>query len=80
MILIVEDDEEVRDFIEFVLRGKGYRVLSTGGPEAALEQLERHAGEIHLLLTDLWMPRFDGWELARRARLRAPKLPGAAPR
>jgi CheY-like chemotaxis protein len=75
VILLVEDDGEVREFIEFVLCGRGYQVLATDGPEAALELLERREGEIHLLLTDLWMPKFDGWELARQVRLGAPELP-----
>jgi PAS domain S-box-containing protein len=64
-ILLVEDDEMVRDLAREVLNEGGYAVLASA-PGAALSIAERHAGRIHLLLTDVVMPDIGGRELARR--------------
>ncbi|HUZ45802.1 MAG TPA: response regulator [Terriglobia bacterium] len=65
-ILLVEDNEAVRTFVRCVLEARGYRLLEAGGSEDALKAVERHAGPIHLLLTDVVMPRMSGTELALR--------------
>jgi DNA-binding response OmpR family regulator len=65
-ILVAEDDSTVRTYIGSVLRTHGYRVLQAGDGIQALEVAAQHAGPIHLLLTDLTMPRLDGQELHRR--------------
>jgi two-component system cell cycle sensor histidine kinase/response regulator CckA len=49
-----------------VLRRSGYTVLEARDGEEALALSERHAGPIHLLLTDVVMPRLGGGRLARR--------------
>jgi PAS domain S-box-containing protein len=63
-VLVVEDEEVVREFACRVLRLNGYQVLeaSTGGQAVLLS--ERHPGEIHLMLTDVIMPQMSGPELA----------------
>ena len=63
-ILLVEDDEMVRDLTREVLHEGGYAVLASA-PGGALSLAERHAGSIHLLLTDVVMPDIGGRELAR---------------
>ena len=63
-ILLVEDDEMVRDLTREVLYEGGYAVLASA-PGGALSLAERHAGGIHLLLTDVVMPDMGGRELAR---------------
>ena len=65
-VLVVEDEEVVREFACRVLRLNGYQVLeaSTGGQAVLLS--ERHPGEIHLMLTDVIMPQMSGPELASR--------------
>jgi CheY-like chemotaxis protein len=67
-ILLVEDDEYVRTLAQKCLQRFGYRVLSApSGPEA-LELAKQEESPIHLLLTDVVMPRMSGRELAMRIR------------
>src|SRR5262249_22999984 len=65
-ILLVEDQDDVRDLVKDMLEGAGYRVLSAGRPSAA-EQLSMELdGSIDLLLTDIVMPEMSGPQLAAR--------------
>jgi len=63
-ILVVEDEVEVRRLICEVLRGAGYDVIDAGDGEHALEVAAQVEGEIHLLLTDVIMPKLSGRQLA----------------
>ena len=72
-VLVVEDEGELRDLAAEVLGLAGYTVLSAGGPSDALEIARRHAGPIHLLLTDVVMPEMSGRDLAGRL---VPERPG----
>ncbi|MCU1265594.1 MAG: sensor hybrid histidine kinase [Acidobacteria bacterium] len=65
-VLLVEDEEMVRDMATEILREGGYHVLEAKhGPEAmALSQ--RYKGQIHLMLSDVVMPQMSGRELAER--------------
>jgi PAS domain S-box-containing protein len=64
VVLVVEDEEGIRDVTRRVLERGGYRVLAApGGPEA-LELARGHDGPIDLLITDVIMPRMMGHELA----------------
>ena len=65
-ILIVEDEEAVRELIQTVLTEKGYEVISSLDPQHAEQIATRFPGEIHLLLTDMVMPGTSGRELAER--------------
>ena len=65
-ILIVEDEEAVRELIQTVLTEKGYDVISSLDPQHAERIAASYAGEIHLLLTDMVMPGASGRELAER--------------
>jgi nitrogen-specific signal transduction histidine kinase/CheY-like chemotaxis protein len=65
-VLVVEDEHELRALATEVLGLAGYSVLSAGSPSAALEVARRHAGPIHLLLTDVVMPEMSGRDLADR--------------
>ena len=72
-ILIVDDEETVRRFVERVLQDAGYQtVTAPGGPEA-IEAAAR-LGSFELLVTDVMMPQMTGDELARRLRLKEPDL------
>jgi CheY-like chemotaxis protein len=62
-ILLAEDDDVVRALLVRVLRGHGYRVLEAGDGQSAIEQFRAQSGGIHLVLTDLMMPRRSGLEL-----------------
>jgi len=65
-IMVVEDDQTVRDLAVRVLERAGYEVIKAAGAEAAMEQSRSHTGPIHLLLTDIVMPHISGSELAER--------------
>jgi signal transduction histidine kinase len=64
-ILLAEDDPAVRALACDMLREHGYTVLTAADGEDALRVAERYTGPIHLLLTDVMMPRKNGMELAR---------------
>ncbi len=65
-ILVVEDEEAVRDLIRTVLTEKGYDVIPSLDPQHAEQISSRFEGEIHMLLTDVVMPGTSGRELAAR--------------
>ncbi|MEK7447076.1 MAG: PAS domain S-box protein [candidate division NC10 bacterium] len=72
-ILVVEDEDEVRALAREVLEQSGYTVLAASGPAEALGIAERHAGPIHLILTDVVMPHMSGPRLVKEI---APLRPG----
>jgi two-component system cell cycle sensor histidine kinase/response regulator CckA len=63
-ILLVEDLDSVRALSRTILARRGYRVLEASCGEEALRVAREHPGVIHLLLTDVVMPRMTGPELA----------------
>jgi len=63
-ILLVEDEEGVRNSTAEYLRDAGYTVLTAGGGPEALQCAETYGRSIHLLLTDVIMPSMSGCELA----------------
>jgi len=65
-VLVVEDEDDLRALTIEVLGECGYAVLAAADGEAALRVAARHAGPIHLLLTDVVMPHVNGWELAQQ--------------
>jgi two-component system, cell cycle sensor histidine kinase and response regulator CckA len=67
-ILLVDDDPELLALTRDCLVGDGYHVLDAPGGEEALKVAEKYSGPIHLLLTDLAMPRLNGWMLAKQLR------------
>ena len=74
-VLLVEDDERVRELAQEVLEICGYRVLGAASGKAALAICEQYAERIHLLLTDVVMPEMSGPELAHRVSLLHPEIP-----
>ncbi|QDP24098.1 ATP-binding protein [Bradyrhizobium cosmicum] len=73
-VLLVEDDDMVRAYVESELKTLGYRVIATSNGPAALDVL-RQPGDIHLLFTDVVMPGgMFGPELARQALVLRPGL------
>ena len=73
-ILLVDDDDAVREVTATLLRDLGYHVEEIGSGGAALERLS-HAASVDILLVDYAMPGMNGAELARRVRARRPTLP-----
>jgi len=65
-VLVVEDQDDVRRFVAESLRALGYQVLQAADGETALMLCAEHQGTIHLLLSDVVIPRMRGPELAAR--------------
>lgn len=65
-ILLVEDEEALRELTRDVLIRSGYKVLDSSSPEKAIETATRYSGPIHLLLTDVVMPGMNGPVLAQK--------------
>ena len=75
-ILIVEDEELVREFAVELLCEFGYEVLSAADGHEAIALIDDGANRIDLLSTDIVMPgELAGYALAREARRRRPALP-----
>ncbi len=68
-ILVVDDLGYARAALAELLRTAGYDVAAVGSGAEALEELEKHGAD--LLLSDIYMPRMTGWELALAVRQRA---------
>lgn len=73
-ILLVEDEDAVRDFAVRALTMRGYKVLDACGGEEALELVAEHDGPIDLLISDVVMPGMEGPELVNEMRKRMPDL------
>jgi PAS domain S-box-containing protein len=71
-VLVVEDEEAVRELTCIVLTAEGYSVLAARNAKEAERISLNHKGEIHLLLTDMVMPGTSGRELADRINARHP--------
>jgi PAS domain S-box-containing protein len=73
-VLLAEDNERVRSLTVSVLSQLGYQVLAAGNGEEALEIARQHHGEIHLLFTDMVMPKLSGDDLAAEIRRDHPSI------
>ena len=72
-ILIVDDDKEIRDILSRMLAFMGFEVaLASDGSQALDLFLQNH---FNLILTDLRMPRMDGWTLAFHVKSKSPDTP-----
>lgn len=74
VILLAEDDPIVRNLVRAMLTNQGYAVLTADDGREALEICDAFSDQIHLLLTDVLMPRMDGIELADAVRRRRPDI------
>ena len=65
---MAEDELAIRELVRRTLEQLGYTVLEATDGYEAMRVIEKHAGEIHLLLTDVIMPLMNGRELATRVQ------------
>jgi signal transduction histidine kinase/ActR/RegA family two-component response regulator len=73
-VLVVEDEKEVRELASEFLGAAGYGVLPAEDGVEALATIERMGKSIHLVLTDMVMPKMRGLELGQQLRARLPKV------
>ncbi|HVR00570.1 MAG TPA: ATP-binding protein [Polyangia bacterium] len=73
-VLLVEDEGQLRVLARDILRSAGYQVLEAPNAAEAIKASQRHAGPIHLLVTDVVMPHIGGQELARRLGAERPRM------
>jgi signal transduction histidine kinase/CheY-like chemotaxis protein len=76
-ILVVEDEAGVRELAGQFLKAQGYTVLEAKDGIEALEIAARHEGTIHVILTDMIMPRMSGTELVKRLKAIRPDMKAA---
>jgi two-component system cell cycle sensor histidine kinase/response regulator CckA len=67
-ILVVEDEELMLNLLVSVLAQKGYNVMSARDGEEAVRIHSENKGKIDLVLSDLGLPKLDGWEACRQMR------------
>lgn len=72
-ILLVEDEDRVREVVELTLSLGGYRVLSARSAVEALSIIENYGDTIHLMVTDFAMPHMNGADLAARLKRARPQ-------
>ena len=72
-IVLVEDEQNIRDSVSYALRQEGHQVTGYADGEEAWKALERRLPD--LLILDILLPRLDGLELCRRVRARSENLP-----
>ena len=73
-VLVVEDESSILKLAKAILEKLGYAVLDAATPGRALALAEAHAGDVHLLLTDVVMPEMNGRELAQKLRALHPAM------
>ena len=73
-ILLVEDEETLRNMGKLYLESEGYTVLEAADGAAAVQLSKQHDGPIHLLLTDVIMPGINGRELANQISPTRPEM------
>ncbi|ADU27505.1 response regulator transcription factor [Ethanoligenens harbinense] len=73
-ILVVEDEQAIREFVIINLKRAGYEVLEAGTGEAALKLYESHGNEIRIALLDIMLPGIDGFAVCRELRQKSKTL------
>src|ERR1041384_1728044 len=72
-ILVVDDDQELQDLVNFALKREGYNVLQAHNAFEGLEMIEKE--DVDLALLDIMMPKMDGLEMLSRLRADNQDLP-----
>jgi CheY-like chemotaxis protein len=70
-VLVVDDEDAVRDVVRIALERVGYRVLEAKSPSVAIELVQAN-NDIDLLLADVVLPEMDAFELATRIAIAVP--------
>jgi DNA-binding response OmpR family regulator len=62
-ILLVDDEEDILDFLELILGEQGYSIIKASSGKEALAAAQMHRPD--LILLDIMMPEMDGWEVLK---------------
>jgi CheY-like chemotaxis protein/two-component sensor histidine kinase len=74
-VLVVDDEEHVRDVLKEALEAEGCEVLSAQNGDIALSIFDQHQGKFDAVFTDIGMPDMSGWELVTEIRQRSKDVP-----
>ena len=74
-VLLIEDEEPVRKMARIMLTRLGYKVLEAKDGVEAVEIFKKYQDQIHCVLSDLTMPRMNGWETLTALRKLSPDIP-----
>lgn len=72
-VLVAEDDTMVNKLVTGFLTQQGYKVQSAHDGQDALEAFQRE--KPHIVISDIQMPKMDGWQLAEAVHRAAPQVP-----
>ncbi|MBI5896788.1 MAG: response regulator [Desulfobacterales bacterium] len=72
--LVVEDELVILELVKTMLESLGYTVLAANAPDEAMHLIETYQGEIHLLISDIIMPKMNGWDLAKQIQGKRPTI------
>ena len=64
-VLVIEDDEAIRDSLDDILQSRDYEVLAAVHGADAIEQVRRHRFRPDVIVLDIWMPVMDGLDFLR---------------
>jgi CheY-like chemotaxis protein len=76
-VLVVDDDQDTRELLEWVLKRAGADVTAVASVKAALDAIDAHPPQV--LVSDIAMPEEDGYSLVKRLRARPPERGGRIP-
>jgi DNA-binding response OmpR family regulator len=65
-VLVADDEKDIRRLIVFTLQRAGFEVVEAGDGRQALEEAVKH--ELNVIVLDVMMPHYDGYEVCRRLR------------
>jgi CheY-like chemotaxis protein len=74
-VLLIEDEEPVRNMARMMLTRLGYTVIEAKDGDEGIERFKQHQDEISCVLSDLTMPRMNGWETIAALRKLSPDIP-----
>ncbi|MCX6848100.1 MAG: response regulator [Verrucomicrobia bacterium] len=74
LILVVDDEEVIREVVQKTLCAHGYRVITAGDGTEAIAQFSQNRGEVKAVLTDIMMPFMDGVTLSRTLKKMDPTI------
>jgi len=64
--MVIDDEPDLVEVVKLILESDGYMVITAGGGEEALDEIEKEKPD--LVLLDIIMPRMDGWEVFSRIK------------